>query len=138
MRLMDPGSELEGGSTYVQLHRILRRGSTYGPPLPEAVTADDGADRGIVFLFIGASIDRQFEFVKSQWTNDGEFAGLGAERDPLVGAQDAGATFTIPRRPVRRRLHGLPTFVRTCGGEYLFLPSLPALDWLAAGRYTAS
>lgn len=135
IRRMNPRDGLSGSSTEVQLHRILRRGATYGPPLPDGITSDDGADRGIVFLFIGADISRQFEFVKSQWTNDGDFVGLGPERDPVVGAQDAGATFTIPRRPVRRRLHGLPRFVRTCGGEYLFLPSISALAWLAAGRY---
>jgi deferrochelatase/peroxidase EfeB len=130
---MNPRDGL-AGSADVQLHRILRRGATNGPPLPDGVTADDGTDRGIVFLFIGADIGRQFEFVKSQWTNDGDFAGLGSERDPLTGAQDDESTFTIPR-PVRRRLHGLPSFVRTCGGEYLFLPSISALAWLAAGRY---
>jgi Dyp-type peroxidase family len=135
IRRMNPRDGLGDSSTDVQLHRILRRGATYGPPLPDGITADDGADRGIVFLFIGADIGRQFEFVKSQWTNDGDFAGLGAERDPVVGAQDDEATFTIPRRPIRRRLHGLPRFVRTCGGEYLFLPSISALTWLAAGRY---
>lgn len=135
IRRMNPRDGLSGSSTDVQLHRILRRGATYGPPLPDGVTADDGADRGIVFLFLGADIGRQFEFVKSQWTNDGDFVGLGAERDPVVGAQQDGATFTIPHRPVRRRLHGLPSFVRTCGGEYFFLPSISALGWLAVGRY---
>jgi hypothetical protein len=40
--------------------------------------------------------------------------------------------FTIPRRPVRRRLHGLPRFVVTRGGEYFFMPGLRALAWLGA------
>ena len=135
IRRMNPRDGLSESSTDVQLHRILRRGATYGPALAEGITDDDGADRGIVFLFIGADIGRQFEFVKSQWTNDGDFAGLGTEQDPIVGAQDHEATFTIPRRPVRRRLHGLPRFVRTCGGEYLFVPSISALAWLAEGGY---
>lgn len=137
VRRMNPRDGLAGSSTDVQLHRILRRGATYGPPLPDGVTTDDGVDRGIAFIFLGADVGRQFEFVKSQWTNDGDFISLGAERDPLVGVHDEDATFTIPRHPVRRRLHGLPTFVRACGGEYLFLPSRSGLGWLAEGSYAA-
>jgi hypothetical protein len=56
---------------------------------------------------------------------------LGAERDPNIGLQQDGATFTIPREPVRRRIHGIETFNVLRGGEYFFLPSLPALRWLA-------
>lgn len=134
IRRMNPRDSLHD-STDVQLHRILRRGATYGPALPDGVTADDGQDRGIAFIFMGTEIGRQFEFVKSQWTADGEFAGLGDERDPILGNQDEQATFTIPRRPVRRRLTGVPSFTRTCGGEYFFLPGLTALRWLADGDY---
>jgi hypothetical protein len=39
--------------------------------------------------------------------------------------------FTLPRRPVRRRMQGLPRFVVTRGGEYCFIPGLRALRWLA-------
>ena len=55
----------------VRLHRMIRRGTSYGPPLPPDVVEDDGADRGIMFAFLGAHIGRQFEFVKTQWINDG-------------------------------------------------------------------
>ena len=55
---------------------------------------------------------------------------LGDERDPNVGLQPDGATFTIPREPVRRRLHGIQTFNALRGGEYFFLPSLTALRWI--------
>ncbi len=136
IRRMNPRDSLND-STDVQLHRILRRGATYGPPLPEGVLTDDGQDRGIAFIFLGTEIGRQFEFVKSQWTNDGEFAGLGPERDPILGNQESGAVFTIPRHPIRRRLTGIPAFARTRGGEYFFLPGLAALRWLAAGDYRA-
>ena len=134
IRRMNPRDSLHD-STDVQLHRILRRGATYGPALPEGVTTDDGRDRGIAFIFMGTEIGRQFEFVKSQWTNNGEFAGLGPERDPILGNQDPDATFTIPHHPIRRRLKSIPSFTRTCGGEYFFLPGLTALQWLAEGDY---
>jgi Dyp-type peroxidase family len=114
----------------VRLHRMIRRGTSYGPLLPPGALADDGADRGIVFVFIGTHLDRQFEFVKTQWLNDGVFIGTPAERDPLVGPNDGSGTFTIPRRPIRRRLPNVPPLVVTRGGEYCFAPGLRALRWL--------
>jgi Dyp-type peroxidase family len=114
-----------------RIHRMIRRGTAYGPPLPDGVLEDDGADRGLMFAFVGAHLGRQFEFVQSQWINDGVFFGGGGAKDPIVGPNGDGDSFTVPRRPVRRRLQGLPRFVVTRGGEYGFLPGLRALRWLA-------
>jgi Dyp-type peroxidase family len=114
----------------VRLHRVIRRGTNYGPPLPAGVLEDDGADRGLMFAFVGAHLARQFEFVQTQWVNDGRFIGAPAEKDPLVGANDNGQ-FTVPRQPIRRRFQGLPAFVVNRGGEYCFMPGLRALRWLA-------
>ena len=119
------------GSVDVRLHRMIRRGTSYGPMLPEGELDDDGADRGIVFVFAGAHLKRQFEFVKTQWLNDGIFIGAPLERDPLVGPNDGTSGFTIPQRPIRRRLQELPPFVVTRGGEYFFAPGLRAMSWLA-------
>ena len=118
------------GSVNSRLHRMIRRGTSYGPMLPDGVMEDDGVDRGIVFVFAGAHIKRQFEFVKTQWLNDGIFIGAPAERDPLVGPNDGEGAFTVPQRPIRRRLTGLPPFVVTRGGDYFFAPGLRALRWL--------
>ena len=119
------------GSVNVRLHRMIRRGTSYGPMLPDGVIEDDGMDRGIVFVFAGAHLKRQFEFVKTQWLNDGIFIGAPLESDPLVGPHGEPSSFTIPQRPIRRRLQDLPPFVVTRGGEYCFAPSLRALHWLA-------
>lgn len=121
----------EEGSVDVRLHRMIRRGTSYGPMLPDGVLEDDGVDRGIMFVFAGAHLRRQFEFVKTQWLNDGIFIGAPLESDPLVGPHDESGTFTIPKRPIRRWLQDLPPFVVTRGGEYCFAPSLSALRWLA-------
>ena len=120
----------DDGSVNVRLHQMIRRGTSYGPMLPEGVLEDDGVDRGIIFIFAGSHLKRQFEFVKTQWLNDGIFIGAPTEKDPLVGSNDDG-TFTVPQRPIRRRLQGLPPFVVTRGGEYCFAPGLRALQWLA-------
>ncbi|NVB78437.1 MAG: Dyp-type peroxidase [Kofleriaceae bacterium] len=115
----------------VRLHRLIRRGTVYGPELPAGVLEDDGVDRGLMFGFVGAQIGRQFEFVQSEWVNGGDFLGLGDVKDPVVGAHDGSGSFSIPRRPVPKRLHGLSRFVVTRGGEYCFMPGLRALRWLA-------
>ena len=134
-RRANPRDALEGdGSVDVRLHRMIRRGTSYGPVLTEGVLEDDGAHRGIVFVFVGAHLKRQFEFVKTQWLNDGIFIGAPMEHDPLVGQHEGSGAFTIPQRPIRRRLADLPPFVITRGGEYCFAPGLRALKWLGELR----
>jgi Dyp-type peroxidase family len=130
-RRANPRDALDGeGSVNVRLHRMIRRGTSYGPMLPDGVLDDDGEDRGIIFVFAGAHLKRQFEFVKTQWLNDGIFIGAPSERDPVVGPNDGSSGFTIPQLPIRRRLQDLPPFVVTRGGEYCFAPGLRALRWL--------
>jgi Dyp-type peroxidase family len=131
IRRVNPRDALKGDLVAVNLHHFLRRGTNYGPPLPEGVREDDGAERGGVFLIIGAHPQRQFEFVQSQWETNGNFINHGTEQDPIVGNASGDGIFTIPKRPLRRRLHGLPQFVSVRGGEYLFMPGLRALHWLA-------
>jgi Dyp-type peroxidase family len=131
IRRVNPRDALKDDLVATDLHYFLRRGTNYGPPLPEGVLEDDGADRGGVFLLIGAHLRRQFEFVQSQWVTDGNFISHGTEQDPIIGNASNGGIYTIPKRPIRRRLHGLPQFVAVCGGEYCFMPGLQGLRWLA-------
>ena len=114
-----------------RIHRMIRRGTAYGPMLPEGTLEDDGVDRGLMFAFVGAHPGRQFEFVQTQWINDGVFFGAGKDKDPVIGSNESDSSYTVPRKPVRRRLQGLPRFVVTRGGEYCFMPGLKALQWLA-------
>jgi Dyp-type peroxidase family len=132
IRRINPRDALKDEVVAVNLHYFLRRGTNYGPPLPAGVLEDDGAERGGVFLLIGAHLQRQFEFVQSQWATDGNFISHGTEQDPLIGNNEGEGVFTIPKRPARRRLHGLPRFVTVRGGEYCFMPGLRALQWLAS------
>jgi len=129
VRRMNPRDAAVIGVT--RLHRVFRRGTAYGPMLPEGVLEDDGVDRGIMFVFVGADLERQFEFIRKEWVDKGVFIGSQSEKDPLIGSNDGAGQFTIPREPIRRRLKGLPAFVTTRGGEYFFAPGLRALRWLA-------
>jgi hypothetical protein len=45
------------------------------------------------------------------WINGVDFVGLSTEKDPLVGNDDGTDSFTIPAKPIRRRLSGLLAFV---------------------------
>jgi Dyp-type peroxidase family len=114
----------------VQRRKMIRRGGTYGPPLPEDAP-EDGRERGIA-AFIGcASLVRQFEFAMNVWVNDPAFEDLGNERDPFVGTQDGTFDMTIPKRPIRQKIKGLPAFTTVRGGAYFFLPGIRALRYLA-------
>ena len=110
--------------------RMLRRGGTYGSHLPEGAE-DDGTERGIAAFVICASLIRQFEFAQNVWVNDKNFHELGNERDPIIGNQDGTLEYKIPKRPLRKKITGLPAFTRVRGGAYFFLPGLQAMRHLA-------
>lgn len=119
--------------TAVNMNRrkMIRRGGTYGPLLPEGAP-DDGIERGIA-AFVGcASLVRQFEFAMNVWANDPNFHELGNERDPVFGTQDGTFDMTIPKRPIRKKIKALPAFTTIRGGAYFFLPGINALRYLAS------
>ncbi|GEM_PF-235281 len=122
-----------------QLHRIMRRGMPYGKPLPADAAENDSEERGIVFVFVGASIANQFEFVQREWMNG--YLLLDPVRshdtDPMVGDNQAG-TMWIPQKdpelgkmPFEEEITGLPRFVTVKGGGYFFVPGIEALKVLA-------
>jgi Dyp-type peroxidase family len=111
-------------------HRLLRRARSYGPAGDGTRSA--GSETGLYFICLAADLARQFEFVQHTWLNNATFNGLYDDADPLTGTHHpAGATFTVPARPVRHRYRGLPQFVRTRGGAYFFLPGVSAVRYLA-------
>ena len=134
IRRMNPRDTQLTRLTDTNIHRLIRRGSTYGQPYdPNALSEqDDEVPRGAIFQFISAKAMATMEFLQQEGINDGNFLGVGDERDPIIGRQEEDATFTIPRQPVRRRIHGIQTFNVLRGGEYFFMPSLSALKWLAS------
>ena len=108
-------------------HRILRRGRKFGRSIANPRVAD-GQDRGLLFMALNTDLERQFEFVQQNWILNQTFAVLYDETDPIVGPR---GPFTIPATPLRRRAK-VETYIQLVGGEYFFLPSLPALDYLAS------
>jgi deferrochelatase/peroxidase EfeB len=111
---------------------MIRRGMPYGPPLEEGATSNDGVERGLVFVSFQASISRQFEAVQMQWLNDGNIFGLGHDKDFLLGSPDGKGKMTIQGDPPFF-LAPMAAFVKTKGGEYLFVPGISALAAIADG-----
>jgi deferrochelatase/peroxidase EfeB len=131
VRRMNPRDTAEN----MNRRKVVRRGGTYGPALPEGAP-DDGVERGIASFLGCANLARQFEFAMNVWVNDPNFHELGNERDPICGTQDGTFDLTIPKRPIKKRITGIPAFVTIRGGAYVFLPGIRALRWLAAGART--
>ncbi|GAB3002620.1 Dyp-type peroxidase [Saccharothrix stipae] len=113
----------------VNIRRIIRRSTSFGEPT--TALTDDGRDRGLDFIALGARAIDNVEFLQSEWVNSGNFVGLGKEKDPLISLQDKTAYFTVPGTPPRR-VHGIQSFNTLRGGEYFFMPSLSAIRWLSS------
>jgi Dyp-type peroxidase family len=138
---------LENSGLLSYRHRIIRRGMPYGPPLAaaggevasvgeEAASAGgergEVEERGLVFVCFNASISRQFEGIQTQWVNDGNAFHLGHDKDYLLGDSGTTGKMTVQGDPPFM-LAPQPAFVNTRGGEYLFVPGLAALRFLASG-----
>ena len=126
MRRMNPRDT----AANMNRRRMIRRGATYGPYLPEDAP-EDGVERGIAAFVICASLIRQYEFAQNVWVNDRNFHELGNERDPIIGNHDGTLEFKIPKRPIRKKITGLPAFTTVRGGAYFFLPGITALRHLS-------
>ena len=116
MRRMNPRDT----AANMNRRRMIRRGATYGPHLPEDAP-EDGAERGIAAFVICASLIRQYEFAQNVWINDRNFHELGNERDPIIGDQDGTLEFKIPKRPIRKKDHR-PAGIHDREGRRLLLP----------------
>jgi Dyp-type peroxidase family len=126
----------------VRFHRIVRRGREYGTrltpqeALAPALAGNSYPECGLHFVCLNANISRQFEFLQNAWINSTKFSGLTGESDPLLGNRAA-----IPGCPVtsdftlqksggpRRRVSGMPQFVKVRGGAYFFMPGIKSLRY---------
>ena len=107
----------------------------YGPPYDPA-NPNDGAERGLVGLFICGDLEMQFEFILRVWANeDISTHGLRGTRDPLIGAQPPdGGQFVIRTDDSRDPIvfNGLPRLTQTRGSVYVLIPGIGGLRHLAS------
>lgn len=132
----------------VRFHRIVRRGREYGTQLKpeEALTPAGGTDpeSGLHFICLNANICRQFEFLQNAWLNSTKFSGLTGESDPLLGNRvpitgcPVTSDFNLQNSGgVRRRVSGMPQFIKVRGGAYFFLPGIKALHYFGQQNYSS-
>jgi Dyp-type peroxidase family len=135
IRRANPRDSLGFNGGLVNRHRLIRRGITYGAPLPPG-SPDDHMPRGLLFLAFNADLERQFEFIQRRWINDGDKFRQGNDRDPVIGSHDGDGRMVIPGDEREGRppffCGGIPRFVATKGGDYFFSPSLTGLRLMAS------
>src|SRR4030095_3228856 len=80
IRRMNPRDTKLTRLTDVNIHRLIRRGTTYGPPYdPNALSeADDAWAPSSMFLFMSAKAMATIEFLQQEWINEGDFIGAGS------------------------------------------------------------
>jgi Dyp-type peroxidase family len=117
IRRTNPRDSMDREWRFSNRHRIIRRGMPYA----------SNRERGLVFACYQASIERQFEFVQSQWCGDGNAFGLGSDPDFIGGGPNGKMTIqgTPPTLVPMRR------FVTTRGGDYFFAPGIRGLRYIA-------
>ena len=115
--------------------QMLRRGVPYGPRWPGA---EDGGDRGLLFLAYMTSVEEQFMRLSRLWANNRNAPPPGDGIDPIIGAfkyegQDV--------RPLTRRTGpgvAINTFVEgrwvhATGTGVFFAPGIKMLHAIVAG-----
>ncbi len=115
--------------------RTLRRGMPYGSPLQG--TVDDGVDRGLVGVFLGADLRKQV-YTLTSWMMRNDFSPVySANRrvqDPLFGNRAMPGTcadFTLPGQGGVSTVKSLPDFVHTKGTAFMLYPGKTALTELS-------
>lgn len=104
-------------------HRIRRVGRLYAP--------EPGRKPGLLFMCLNGDIERQFEFVQQTWLSNPGFQGLSGEQDPLINDMTKPSLgYTVPSHDGPARLSPVPSFVRTLGGGYFFMPGRSFLAFL--------
>ena len=102
--------------------RMIRRGGTYGPPLPDGAP-DDGVERGIA-AFIGcASLVRQFEFAQNVWVERSQTFTSSATNAIRSSARRTARSNTRSRSGRSARQITGPAGIHDREGRRLLLPS---------------
>ena len=131
IRRMNPRDTELTRLTDVNLHRLIRRGTTFGPPydINALSEKDDEVPHGAYFLFMSAKAMATMEFLQQEWINDGNFIGAATSatrcraagrRGDLHHPEGAGQA-THPRhrdlqRASRRRVLLMPG-LSACDGS---------------------
>jgi Dyp-type peroxidase family len=126
IRIMNPRTEEE------KLHRIARRGITYGDPTPPGEDDDTLPSTGVGLLFqcCQADLANQFEYLQHLANRHSSRHG---GPDPLIGQAMVERTdleFPAGWDKPGRTQFTFHRFVKMKGGEYFFVPSISFFERL--------
>ncbi|MBR0848362.1 Dyp-type peroxidase [Bradyrhizobium diazoefficiens] len=128
-----------GGPGDTLTHLLVRRGIPYGPAFADPRhAAEDGRERGLIFVSYQASIERQFEFLMQNWVNGDDLPHVGSGRDAVLGRHrpqegaPASSIEIVDGEGKSHRLVQMQDFIVARGGGYFFSPSITGLEQLTA------
>jgi Dyp-type peroxidase family len=129
IRKSHPRGSSPGGLDFDKSVQMARRGITYGARVQDVDTANlvDSPNDGVGLLFMSyqASIEKQFQFMQTQWVNNENFPSAGIGIDPVIGqVGNLPQTWKGAAGPQKKLFKG---FVTLKGGEYFYTPSLSGL-----------
>jgi deferrochelatase/peroxidase EfeB len=128
IRVVNPRDQPLNPAEFGFVPRVIRRGTPFGPPLEG--TTDDGRLRGLVGVFLCASISAQI-YKLTAWMKRTDFSPPftnDAGQDPLANRDVPGASaaFEIPSGTGNTTIT-LAGFTRTLGTAFFLVPGLSGL-----------
>lgn len=116
-----------------KMHRIARRGISYGEP-DRNQAGETGS--GLLFLCFQSNITNQFAFMQRRWANTGGFVEPGTGTDPVIGQGGPfteGYNWPTSWGSTERKSADFSHWITFKGGEFFFTPSLSFLESLNEG-----
>jgi Dyp-type peroxidase family len=118
----------------IQTHRLLRRGIPFGASLGALRGGEANDPRGLLFVCFQKDIEKQYEYVQTQWINNANFPPSADDVTPgpdPIAAMTHGGQFYLESK--KSNVH-IQNYVRMTGGEYFFSPSLKTLQRIGQNK----
>ena len=137
IRLTNPRSDIE--ENFAKATRITRRGIPFNDVYRnEKDLENDQPEKGVGLLFMcyQSSIAQQFEFIQSQWVNQGNINNKLVGQDGIIGQGHNDTQKHLPEKWGKPKSKGCEFnndksgFVKMKGGEYFFTPSISFIETL--------